>query len=58
MLDILINVGTHNKLNPGDHIAQVRNQRGFELPYKPSTPIGKLLKIILRYVSPKKQGCK
>ncbi|XP_021947558.1 serine-rich adhesin for platelets isoform X2 [Folsomia candida] len=42
MLDILINVGTHNKLNPGDHIAQVRNQRGFELPYKPSTPIGAL----------------
>jgi hypothetical protein len=40
MMDLLIQVGTINKLNPGDHIAQVRNERGFELKYKPSTPVG------------------
>jgi hypothetical protein len=44
MMDLLIHVGTTNKINPGDHIVQVRNERGIELPYKPSTPIGKFLR--------------
>ena len=41
MMDLLIQVTTGNKINPGGHIVQVRNERGIELPYKPSTPIGK-----------------
>jgi len=47
MMDLLIQVGTANKLNPGDHIVQVRNERGIELPYKPSTPIGTYFDSIL-----------
>lgn len=43
MMDLLIQAATANKINPGGHIVQVRNERGFELPYKPSTPIGKFL---------------
>lgn len=45
MMDLLIQLGTVNKLNPGDHIVQVRNERGFELPYKPSTPVQHILKL-------------
>jgi hypothetical protein len=40
-MDLLVQVTTSNKINPGGHIVQVRNERGIELQYKPSTPIGK-----------------
>ena len=43
MMDLLIQVTTANKINPGGHIVLVRNERGTELQYKPSTPIGKSL---------------
>lgn len=40
MMDLLIHIATANKINPAGHIVQVRNERGIEMPYKPSTPIG------------------
>lgn len=40
-MDLLVQVTTANKINPGGHIVQVRNELGRELQYKPSTPIGR-----------------
>ena len=42
MMDLLIQVTTANKINPGGHVIQVLNDRSDDfLYYKPSTPIGK-----------------
>lgn len=41
MMDLLIQVATANKVNPAGHIVQVKNERGIDMPYKPSTPIGR-----------------
>ena len=42
MMDLLIQVTTANKINPGGHVIQVINDRSDDfLYYKPSTPIGK-----------------
>ena len=42
MMDLLIQVTTANKINPGGHVIQVLNDRRDDfLYYKPSTPIGK-----------------
>ena len=41
MMDLLIQVTTSNKINPGGHVIQVINDRSDDfLYYKPSTPIG------------------
>ena len=41
-MDLLIQVTTANKINPGGHVIQVLNDRSDDfLYYKPSTPIGK-----------------
>ena len=41
MMDLLIQVTTANKINPGGHVIQVINDRSDDfLYYKPSTPIG------------------
>ena len=41
MMDLLVQVTTANKINPGGHVIQVMNNRSEDfLYYKPSTPIG------------------
>jgi len=41
MMDLLIQVTTAHKINPGGHVIQVMNVRSDDyLYYKPSTPIG------------------
>ncbi|XP_013781465.1 cordon-bleu protein-like 1 [Limulus polyphemus] len=42
MMDLLVKVTTPNKIKPGGHIIQVYDDRGRDLPYKPSTPIGSM----------------
>ncbi|KAK7582679.1 hypothetical protein V9T40_014124 [Parthenolecanium corni] len=40
MMDLLIQITTANKINPGGHAIRAYGDRGI-LPYQPSTPIGK-----------------
>lgn len=41
MMDLLVQVATAHKINPGGHVIQVMNNRSDDyLFYKPSTPIG------------------
>ena len=43
MMDLLVQITTAHRINPGGHVIQVMNARSDDfLYYKPSTPIGKL----------------
>ncbi|XP_076327058.1 uncharacterized protein LOC143233982 isoform X2 [Tachypleus tridentatus] len=42
MMDLLVKVTTPNKIKPGGHVIQVYDDKGRDLPYKPSTPIGSI----------------
>jgi len=44
MMDLLVQIATTHKINPGGHVIQVMNNRSTDiLFYKPSTPIGKAI---------------
>ena len=41
MMDLLVQITTAHRINPGGHVIQVMNARSDDfLYYKPSTPIG------------------
>ena len=43
MMDLLVQITTAHRINPGGHVIQVMNDRSDDfLYYKPSTPIGKI----------------
>ena len=42
MMDLLVQITSAHRINPGGHVIQVMNDRSDDfLYYKPSTPIGK-----------------
>ena len=54
MMDLLVQITTAHRINPGGHVIQVMNARSDDfLYYKPSTPIGKL-KLSVKTASHKK----
>ena len=51
MMDLLVQITTNHNINPGGHVIQVINERSSDfLYYKPSTPIGKSLRLAYIYV--------
>ena len=53
MMDLLVQITTAHRINPGGHVIQVMNERSDDfLYYKPSTPIGQLIFSIIFWGCP------